>query len=224
MGNTFGGRRIFGWGNIRPSHSDVVCVHEGYSQISQPVRIGRRIVVNVGDDLSRGGLQTGVARSGKAAVFRSDQTKTVLRSDFFSAVGRAIVYYDHFVIGIVESHQAIQAFPKRTSAVVSADDHRNLWPAEILGKWNFAKSLSDSDQSRFGTTITRGNTEGPIFNICAASVPFIGPGEYKCACAARGESGSQLPIEYVCLFRFPVAKTVEPHFAHNQGPVTGEVL
>ena len=46
---------------------------EGMREILQPVRVGTGIVVDIGDDVARGGAQTRVPGAAQAAVLRPDQ-------------------------------------------------------------------------------------------------------------------------------------------------------
>ena len=56
----------------RPRHSSR---RERADEVSEPLRVGHGVVVEVGDDLARGRLQAGVAGGTEASIFRPQETE-----------------------------------------------------------------------------------------------------------------------------------------------------
>src|SRR6266545_4786441 len=97
-----------GW-YVRPAHAHMVSGQERGGQIRKPMRIGPRIVVDVGDDLSGRGLQARVAGARQTAVLCGDQPEAVLARDRRRAVIGSVVDDDHFEVRILEVEQTLEA-------------------------------------------------------------------------------------------------------------------
>jgi hypothetical protein len=76
---------------------------EGVREIGQPVGIGIRVVVDVGDDLAGGGDHACIARAAEPAVGRADETKTVGTDDGGRVVGGAVVHDHDFEVRVLEA-------------------------------------------------------------------------------------------------------------------------
>ena len=74
---------------------------------------------------------------------------------------------------------------------------------------------TDSFQSRFRLASGCRQAEFPIFDVVAATVPFVGPGKKKQAAATGVECRSCLPLQHERLPRFPMTQTVQANFPHH---------
>ena len=108
--------------DVRTADADVVVAKERCCQIPQPVRIRISVIVHVGDDLSGGRLQSGIASATQARIRRSNQAERILRGDVSAMIGRAIVHNNHFKIGIIQPLQVFEAPSQGAPAVVCAYD------------------------------------------------------------------------------------------------------
>src|SRR5256886_17456042 len=66
--------------------------------------------------------------------------------------------------------------------------------------------------------------EPPVRDVMAVPIPLVGPGEYEHAGAPARERRAHLPVERPRLGGFAVAHRVEAQLAHDERPVTGDVL
>ena len=78
VSNTLSDEPIAERRNVRAAHAGVVGSQECVGKIHQPVRVGVSIVVDVGNDFARGGLQTEIAGSAKATILGANEPETVL--------------------------------------------------------------------------------------------------------------------------------------------------
>src|SRR5713226_1294632 len=79
--DTFCDGAVTSGGDVWTTDSGVVRVHEGESQIPEPLRIGISIVINVSDYLTCRCFSSGVPRAAQPAVLGVDHTKAILFGD-----------------------------------------------------------------------------------------------------------------------------------------------
>ncbi len=79
-------------------------------------------------------------------------------------------------------------------------------------------------QRRLRVPLPIGQTEIPIRNVIAATVPFIRPGKDKRAGTPPRKDRADLPLEHVRLSVLSVATTVESDLPHEHRTVTRHVL
>src|SRR5262245_6234285 len=84
-------------------------------------------------------------------------------------------------------------------------------PAKHVGQRHALKDLANGVQSRLGSSVSRGQAELPIFDVLAAPMPFIGPGEHENAGATPRKRRARLPLKRACLRRFAASQTVQAH-------------
>ena len=107
---------------------------------------------------------------------------------------------------------------------MAAHDHGDPWPAYVFSKRDLRIRPTHGRERRFRAPIAGGQAEVPVGDVVPAPVPVIGPGEDERTGAARGERGSDLPVEGTGLGVLTVPTTIEPDLRHDQGSVTGKVV
>src|SRR5712691_7700209 len=93
----------------------------------------------------------------------------------------------------------MEALVQRAPAVVGTYDDGDTRPAGIRRKGNFGEDPPHSLEREFRTAVSAREAEGPIFDITASAVPFVGPGKYKRPRAAFGECAAHLPFQRTSL-------------------------
>src|SRR2546428_13507845 len=96
------------------------CSHERRRQISEPVWVGMRVVVDVGDDLTGGNRETSVARARNTFVRAPQQRDVELLRDLSGDVARTVVYHDALEVRVVDLRVPAQTLPQGRAAVAAA--------------------------------------------------------------------------------------------------------
>ncbi len=105
------------------------------------VRVG--IVVDVGHDLARSCLQTGVAGAAQALILGADHPEAILTCNGRRFIARTIVDDDHFEVWVLQIQQTFTAVSDGAAPIVSANNHRYTRPRQIRRERHFGESLSD---------------------------------------------------------------------------------
>src|SRR6266536_1462906 len=170
--------------DVRPSDTRELSRCECQSEITEPMRVRPRIVVDIGYDLTGRSVRTGVPRRAESAVLGLNQSYVVARDDSGSIVGGTVIHDYHFIVGIVHLHQLFAAAPDRARSIVRAHDYRDFRPDHAWTERRFGECLSDRVEGAFGPTIPIGQAEAPVKNLGAAAMPFVRPGERERTSAA----------------------------------------
>src|SRR5207245_705517 len=109
LGHALGDRSVSWRGDVRTPHAGVRGAHEGGDEIGEPLGVGVRVVVEVGDDLPGGRLQPRVAGVGKTAVLRLDEPAIVPPRDGGRVVGGPVVHDNDFIVGVLEPSEPLEA-------------------------------------------------------------------------------------------------------------------
>ena len=211
-------------GQIGPAHSHMVGRHECVRKILQPVRIGKGVVIDIGDDFTRSGFRTRVARAAQAAVFGSDESKWVLPDDFSRVVLRSIVNNDDLIVGIFEPKQTFKTFADHAPAVITAQDYRDLRPLLVWGERNRAIGTANGRQRGFRAPFPVGQPERPVRDIVASAIPFVGPAKHESSGTALRERSPNLPIQKMGLLLLAVPNTIQSDLRQQKRPVAGNIL
>ncbi len=211
-------------GDVGPAHAGVSGAQERGRQVREPVGIGVGIVVEVGDDVPGGRGEPRVARVGEPTILGLDQAAVVLPGDRGTPVGGPVVHHDHFVIGVGEAAQPLEAVPDGARAVVGAHDHRHPGPRQRRRERNLHERLAYRRERRLGRAVGAREPERPVSDPLAVPIPLVRPGEHEHSGTAGCERGADLPVERARLHLVAVAQAVEPELAHHQRAVAGEVL
>ena len=103
MGDALGNRSIIGRRDVRTADSNMFGIHERTGKISQPVRVGVGIIVNVRDDFSRSFVQSRIACGRESAIFGCYHSEAIAMGNLCSRIRGAIVHHDHLVVRILKS-------------------------------------------------------------------------------------------------------------------------
>src|SRR5881397_3980805 len=68
VGDTLGDWSIAGGRDVWSTYSHVGRAHEGGSQVGEPVRVRVGVIVKIGDDLTRGRFQAGIAGAAQTTI------------------------------------------------------------------------------------------------------------------------------------------------------------
>ena len=117
--------------DIGTADADVLGSHECGRQVSQPVRIGIGIVVDIGDDFASCRVHPEIARNRQSVVFRAYQPDIVPAGDDAGLIGRSVIDHDDFVVRIVEIFQRGQRLADSPTAVIAANDYGNSRPLTV---------------------------------------------------------------------------------------------
>src|ERR1041384_4218209 len=98
LGHETRGRRSDVW----PPDARMGSPGEGGRDVAQPVWIRPRVIVDVGDDLPRGGFETRVARCAQSSILGANQADVILFGDRGARISRTIVDHDRLVVRVVE--------------------------------------------------------------------------------------------------------------------------
>ena len=128
-------------GDIRTADHRMIGRKIGPGQIAQPIGIGPRIVVDIGDDLAGCPFGPQGARGAQSAIRRADHGHVVFRGNGRAGIGRAIVDQNHLEIRIVELGQPGKAIMQRAGAVVGAHHHGDARPGDIRRKRTPIRSM-----------------------------------------------------------------------------------
>src|SRR2546428_12941338 len=101
---------------------------ERRAEISEPVRIGTPVVVQIGHDVAGGCREPRVPRAGESAVGRPNQTAGVLLCDGGGRVGGPVVTDDNPVTGIREPPAPRGTIPERAGSLVRPGPPRRRRP------------------------------------------------------------------------------------------------
>ena len=224
IGDALGHQAVARRREVWAADADVRGFEEARGQIPQPVRIGVGVVVDVRNDIPRRRMKAHVPGVAQAVVAGTDDPEPVFARDGGSVVSRPVVDDDHLEARVVQAPQALEAVADRTRPVVGAHDDRHPRQTPVLREGRLEHRLPDSGQGRLGSPVATGETEVPVLDVEAASVPLVGPAEHEAPRRAGGERGAHLPAQRSGLRRHAVPPTVEPDLRHDQGTVAGEVL
>ena len=120
--HTLGDRPVASRRDVGTAHSSIAALLERRRQVAQPVRIRPGVVVQVGHDLARGGLPSGIPRAAQTAILGLDQPEPkVLGPEHGARVGRAVVHEDHLEIRVAQLGQTLHASPEGAIAIVRTD-------------------------------------------------------------------------------------------------------
>ena len=201
---------------VRSAHRRVRGAHERGREIGEPLRVGVGVVVDVGDDLSRGRFEPRVARARQAAVPGPDEPAVVLPRDGGRRVGGAVVHDDDLVVGVGELLEPLEAVADRARPVARADDDGNARPGEGRGERHVREGLAHGAQCRLGPPVPAREAEGPVVHVGSGAVPLVGPGVHERPGAPRRERAAHLPVERARLDGLAVPPAVEPDLAHHE--------
>src|SRR6516164_8790532 len=106
-------------------------VFEAWNDVRQPVRSGRAIRINEGDDRETGGAQAGIARLRTSASGFPDHADAirVTRKNRRGAIGRGVIDDDDLeaFLGVIEREQRANGFRDGVLRVVRRDYYGNGW-------------------------------------------------------------------------------------------------
>ncbi len=219
VGDTPGNRvRVQGRG-VRSANRCASRSIEAVREVMQPVRIGPRVGVDIGDDLAGSRGSTNVTRGTQTRIRGPDEPHAELRRNRSGVVGRPVVDDDDLEVRVLEALDPLQRLTQRSATVVSADHHRHPWPVPFNWERHVRESGGDRGQRRFRLAVRARQTEGPIVDVLSGTEPLIRPREHERARAAGRECLADLPVECVRLHVLAVAKRIETELTHQNGPV-----
>ena len=192
-------------------------------QVLQPVGVGGRVIIDVGDDLARGRAHAGVAGAAQTVVLCPNQLNVVLPDDTCCAVSRPVVDDNDLEVRVVDLRQTLEALANGPGSVVGADDDRNARPRPV-SEGHAAERVAYCCQRRLRVPMAVGNAEGPILHLFARPMPLVGPGKHERAGTAAFERGSDLPVKAARLGQLAVPQRIESDLAEHHRPVAGDVL
>jgi hypothetical protein len=108
-----GDKAIVRWRNVRPAHADERGLAKGRREVCQPVRVGIRVIIDIGNDLPSRCPEPGITGRAQPLVLGPDQPHVIGLDDVRRAVARAIVDDDDFVVRIVQPGHAFEAVANR---------------------------------------------------------------------------------------------------------------
>src|SRR5437762_3224372 len=114
--------------DVRSTDTGEISGRERQCEITEPVRVGPGIIVDVGHDLTRRSGRTCVPGRAESAVLRLNEPDVIARDDGRRIVRRAVVHDYHFVVGVVQSPQLLAAACDGARSVVRAHHYRYLRP------------------------------------------------------------------------------------------------
>ena len=126
--DTVGNQAVAGRRQIRPADSNMIRRHKCVCKVLEPVRVGIRIIIDIGNDLTASSFTTCVARTAQTSIFCTNEAKWVLPCDFSGVVRRSIVHNNHFIVGIVQRQQPFKTLADHPAAVITADDDGDRRP------------------------------------------------------------------------------------------------
>ncbi len=224
VGDGLGHRAVARRRDVRAPDADVAGPDEGGGEIPQPVRVGIGVVVGVGDDLARRGAESDVPRVAQAAVLAADHPEAVLLDDVHRPVGGAVVDDDHLEVRVVETPQALAGVADGASPVVGAHDDRDPREPAVPREGRLGHRLPRGGQGGLRPPVAASQTEVPVFDVVAAPMPLVGPGEHERAGRTGGEGRPHLPVERARLPSQAVPAAVQPDLRHDEGPVADQIL
>ena len=81
VGDALSDGTVVRWRQIRPSHTCMLRALERLNQILQPMRIGPRVIIDVGNEFAGGLFEPRIAGAAKPTIFSADDPALVLGSD-----------------------------------------------------------------------------------------------------------------------------------------------
>ena len=164
-------------------------------EISEPVGVGVRIVIQIRHDLACGGGQARVSRAGQAPVRGADEADVVGARDRRRVVGRAVVHHDHFVVGVVEVPQPLTRVADRAPPVVGADHDRDTGPRQGGLERRLGERFPHGLERRLGRSVGPREAERPVLHVVPMAVPLVRPGEDEHPATSGRERRPDLPVE-----------------------------
>ena len=220
--------------HVWAAYAGIVVMVKGGNEIAEPVTVGLRVVVEVGDHVSGGGLHTDIPRPREAAILRLDHAHLVLSRDRGRRVRRAVVHHDHLEVRILDLHQRLQARAQRPLAVEGADHDRNSRPAARGLERRAPERGAHRAQGGLGPAVPARESKVPVVDLLPAlgggdigqvrDVPVVGPREHERARAAGGQRGPDLPVQHGRLLELTVGAAVDTDLRHDERQITAEVV
>ena len=160
---------------VGAAHARGLRVEQLGDQEVEPVRIGKAVIVGVGDDLACGQVHADVTRHRKTFVrLPVVAHRGKARGDVRHAVRRAVVDQQDFVVGIVKFLERFERPGQRLPAVVAADDHGDLRIARECRQGAVAaEDRGDFVERRLGRAIASDQPKGPVADRMPAREPLV---------------------------------------------------
>ena len=147
-------------------------------------------------------------------------------ADFASAIARAVVDQNDFVVGIGKPLERGETVFEYLRGVVGAHHHRHAWPrrSDFTCERRVFESGSDGERRRLQMAVAIDQTEPPILDRMAAPPPLVGPCKRDGAASAFLERGADVHCRDVGLAGFTLANRVGARLGQKQRLVAGDVL
>src|SRR5213593_560865 len=202
----------------------MVGCHERVREILEPVRVGVRVVINIGDDFTSSGFPARVPRAAQAVIFSSDESKWVLGGDVSRVVARSIINHDDFIVGVFQPQQTFKTLADHSPAVITAQHDRDGRPLLFRWEGTLDKRTANCRQGGFRTPFAVGHAESPVCDIMTSAIPLVGPAEYESSGTPFRERSPNLPIQKMGLFFVAVPDTVQSDLCQQERPIAGNIL
>src|SRR5215475_4525149 len=114
--------------DVGSAHSRIVTVAECRGNVSEPIRIGISIVVDIGDDFAPRRPPSDVSSMAQTVVWGMNEGGVILSRNRRRIIRGAVVDNDYLECGIADFADSLQTFPNGVASVEAADNHRNQRP------------------------------------------------------------------------------------------------
>src|SRR5439155_12333800 len=131
---------------------------------------------------------------------------------------------DDLIIRVGEALQPCEAVADRAGAAAGADENGDTRPGQLWPERDLGERLAYSIQRDLGRPVGARQAERPLADLLAVPIPLVGPREHEHAGATGGERRPYLPVERPRLSTLAMAEAVEPELAHDERPVSCDVL
>ena len=236
MAGTSGGRGDAGlmpvlcWRrDVRSADARVVAREERPDQVIEPVRVGHAVAVGVGNDLAGGVGGADITRDAESHVRLMDcPHPRVMGDDLARVVLGPVVDKNDFVVGIVQLLERAEAGLEGLTAVVTADDDRDLGDGGKRGCRGDGsrpvEEFPDRGEGFLGSAVATDEPEVPVEDLVASAEPLVGPGVKDRPGESATHHGIEMPADHLGLLLLGVADGVHAELPHDEGLVLGEVL
>src|SRR5262249_3042987 len=163
--------------DIGPPDSHMGSPQKGVSKVSQPIRVGIRVVIHIGDDFAGRRYHPSITSGAQALVRSTNGSETVERGYRFYGSAGAVIHHNYLEIRIPNLRQGVEAGAYGAMPIVGTDHNRDARPEPGGGKGRLAANSLHRLERRFVRPVPAGETEIPVFDIVSAAMPFVSPGK-----------------------------------------------
>src|SRR5215467_1907409 len=165
VGNTIGDESVARRSKVGSTYSRVCRRQKSGCKIGQPMAVRTGVIINIGNNLTCGSCQTGVASLAQTAIFSLDDVEAIFGGNGRLLIGRSIVDDDNLEVRIVQLHQTCETIVQGALPVVTTHDHGDAGIGQAWREWHCAVCFTYSSQGQLRLSRTTRNAEIPIPDV-----------------------------------------------------------